>query len=141
MKMLEIEALRDRPSYMLSGGEKKRVALGSVLTMNPQVLLLDEPTNGLDPRTQCFLSELIFELSESGKTIFISTHDLTLVDEFQPTVAVISEDHTIEKVGPADEILRDEDLLLKVNLIHEHMHYHGQQAHTHRHSHYVYHKH
>jgi cobalt/nickel transport system ATP-binding protein len=141
MKMLEIEGLGNRPSYMLSGGEKKRVAIGSVLTMNPQVLLLDEPTNGLDPRTQCFLSELIFELNEAGKTIFIGTHDLTLVDEFQPTVAVLSEEHNIEKVGSADEILQDEDLLLKVNLIHEHMHYHGRTAHTHRHSHYVYHKH
>jgi cobalt/nickel transport system ATP-binding protein len=141
MRMLDIEELKERPSYMLSGGEKKRVAIGSVLTMNPQVLLLDEPTNGLDPRTQCFLWELILELCEAGKTIFISTHDLTLVNEFQPTVAVISEEHRIEKIGSADEILQDDDLLLKVNLIHEHMHYHGQTAHTHRHSHYVYHRH
>lgn len=141
MQMLNIEDLKERPSYMLSGGEKKRVAIGSVLTMNPQVLLLDEPTNGLDPRTQCFLTELIFELNEAGKTIFISTHDLSLVDEFQSTVAVLSEEHRIEKIGAAEEILNDEDLLLKVNLIHEHMHYHGQAVHTHRHSHYVYHKH
>ena len=141
MKMLNIEGLKDRPSYMLSGGEKKRVAIGSVLTMNPEVLLIDEPTNGLDPRTQCFLTELIFDLNEAGKTIFISTHDLSLVDEFQPTVAVLSEEHGVEKVGSSDEVLQDEDLLLKVNLIHEHMHYHGQTAHTHRHSHYIYHKH
>jgi cobalt/nickel transport system ATP-binding protein len=141
MKMLNIEGLEDRPSYMLSGGEKKRVAIGSVLTMNPQVLLLDEPTNGLDPKTESFLTELIFELNGAGKTIFISTHDLTLVDEFQPTVAVLSEEHRIEKIGAAEEIIKDEDLLLKVNLIHEHMHYHGQKIHTHRHSHYVYHKH
>ncbi len=141
MKMLDIEALKERPPYMLSGGEKKRVAIGSVLTMNPQVLLLDEPLNGLDPRTQCFLTELILSLNEAGKTIFISTHDLTLVSEFQPTVAVISEEHTIEKVGSADEILQDQDLLLKVNLIHEHMHYHGPTAHSHRHSHYIYHGH
>jgi len=141
MKMLGIEGLRDRPCYMLSGGEKKRVALGSVLTMNPQVLLLDEPAGGLDPRTQCFLAELIFELSEAGKTILISTHDLTLVNEFQPTVAVLSEEHRIETIGSAEEVLQDEDLLLKVNLIHEHMHYHGKTAHTHRHSHYVYHRH
>ena len=60
MQILNIENLKDRPSYMLSGGEKKRVAIGSVLTMNPEVLLLDEPTNGLDPRTQCFLVELMF---------------------------------------------------------------------------------
>lgn len=109
--------------------------------MNPQVLLFDEPTNGLDPRTQCFLTELILELNEAGKTIVISTHDLSLVDEFKPSVAVLSEEHSIEKIGTAEEILQDEDLLLKVNVIHEHMHYHGQTAHRHRHSHYVYHKH
>jgi cobalt/nickel transport system ATP-binding protein len=141
MKMLNIEGLKDRSSYMLSGGEKKKVAIGSVLTMNPDVLLIDEPTNGLDPRTQCFLTELIFELNEAGRTIFISTHDLSFVDEFQPRVAVLYEEHGVAKVGSAEEILHDEDLLLKVNLIHEHMHYHGQTAHTHRHSHYVYHKH
>jgi cobalt/nickel transport system ATP-binding protein len=141
MKMLGLEGLKDRPSYMLSGGEKKRVAIGSVLTMNPQILLLDEPLSGLDPRTQCLLAELIFELSQAGKTILICTHDLTLVNEFQPTVAVLSEEHSIEKIGSADEVLQDEDLLLKVNLIHEHMHFHGKTAHSHRHSHYVYHRH
>jgi cobalt/nickel transport system ATP-binding protein len=141
MKMLGLEGLKDRPSYMLSGGEKKRVAIGSVLTMNPEILLLDEPSSGLDPRTQCFLAELIFNLSQAGKTILICTHDLTLVNEFQPKVAVLSEEHSIAKIGSADEILQDEELLLKVNLIHEHTHFHGKTAHSHRHSHYVYHKH
>ena len=68
---------------MLSGGEKKRVAIGSVLTMNPEVLLLDEPTSGLDPRTQCFLVELMFVLSKAGKTLEIATHDLSLVEAVQ----------------------------------------------------------
>jgi cobalt/nickel transport system ATP-binding protein len=141
MKMLKIENLKDRPSYMLSGGEKKRVAIGSVLTMNPEVLLLDEPTSGLDPKTQVFLLELILALNEAGKTIVIATHDLSLVDELQSVVAVLSEEHRIEKTGSAEEILKDEDLLLKVNLIHEHVHYHGQTAHKHIHSHYLFHKH
>lgn len=141
MRMLNISGLRDRPSYMLSGGEKKRVAIGAILTMNPEVLLIDEPTNGLDPRTQCFLMELMLGLNEAGKTIVFSTHDLSLVDELQPRVAVLSEGHCLEKTGKAEEILSDEDLLLKVNLIHEHKHYHGQDIHTHRHSHYVYHRH
>ncbi len=122
MDMLGIAGLKDRPPYMLSGGEKKRVALGSVLTMNPEVLLLDEPTVGLDPRTQCLLVELILSLNDSGKTIVIATHDLSLVEELQLRVAVLSEEHRIEAEGSARDILGDEALLLKVNLIHEHLH-------------------
>ncbi|MEW6116047.1 MAG: ABC transporter ATP-binding protein [Nitrospirota bacterium] len=141
MKLLNMEDLKDRPSYMLSGGEKKRVALGSVLTMNPEVLLLDEPTNGLDPRTQCFLMELLVALNEAGKTIVIATHDLSLVDELHARVAVLSEEHRVENIGSAEDILRDNALLLKVNLIHEHVHYHGEMVHKHLHSHYMVHKH
>lgn len=141
MQMLNIEHLKDRPSHMLSGGEKKKVAIGSILTMNPQVLLLDEPTNGLDPKTQSFLMELIFTLNEAGKTLIIGTHDLSLVEELQANVAVLSEEHRLERIGEAREILRDEDLLLKVNLIHEHIHRHGETAHKHIHSHYLFHHH
>ncbi len=141
MNMLNIEGLKDRPSYMLSGGEKKRVAIASVLIMNPEVLLFDEPTNGLDPRTQCFLMELLVALNEAGKTIVIATHDLSLVGELHAKVAVLSEGHRIERTGSSDDILRDEALLLKVNLIHEHIHFHGKTAHTHLHSHYLFHQH
>jgi len=141
MEMLGIENLRDRPSYMLSGGEKKRVSLGSVLTMNPEVLLLDEPTNGLDPKSQCFLIELMLRLNEAGKTIVIATHDLSLVSELDCSVAVLSEEHRVERVGRSDEILADEELLLKVNLVHEHVHTHGDTTHRHIHSHYLFHRH
>ncbi len=141
MQMLRIENLKDRPSYMLSEGEKKKVAIGSVLTMNPQNLLFDEPTNGLDPRTQVFLVELMFALSESGKTIVLATHDLGLVAELGARVVVLSEDHRIEKIGSTDEILGDQDLLLRVNLIHAHAHLHGKTKHTHLHSHYLFHRH
>ena len=141
LRMLDIENLRDRPCYMLSGGEKKKVAIGSILTINPEVLLLDEPTNGLDPKTQCFLIELILALNEAGKTIVIATHDLTLVDEMQARVVVLSEEHRIEKVGNVNEILSDDDLLLRVNLIHEHVHRHSGVVHKHIHSHYLFHRH
>jgi cobalt/nickel transport system ATP-binding protein len=141
MKMLNLENLKDRPSYMLSGGEKKKVAIGSVLTMNPEVLLLDEPTDGLDPKTQCFLIELMLALNEAGKTLVIATHDLSLVDELQANVGILSEEHRLEKTGRADDILKDTDLLLRVNLIHEHMHRHGEISHKHIHSHYLFHRH
>lgn len=141
MQMLNIEQLKDRPSYMLSGGEKKKVAIGAVLTMNPEILLFDEPTNGLDPRTQVFLVELMLALNESGKTIVLATHDLGLVAELGARVVVLSEDHRVEKMGSADEILGDQNLLLRVNLIHEHVHLHGKTKHAHLHSHYLFHRH
>ncbi len=141
MRILNIENLKDRPSTMLSGGEKKRVTIGSVLTMNPEILLLDEPTSGLDPRTQVFLVELMLALSDAGKTLVMATHDLSLVDELHMQVALLSEEHRIVKIASSDEILKDEDLLLNANLIHEHVHYHGQAIHKHRHSHFLFHKH
>lgn len=141
LEMLSIQELAHRPSYMLSGGEKKRVAIGSVLSMNPEVIFFDEPTNGLDPRTQSFLVELLFALHEAGKTIVVATHDLGLVGELNARVAVLSEDHRLERVGHAHEILEDDELLLRVNLVHEHLHRHDGKVHRHLHGHFLFHKH
>jgi cobalt/nickel transport system ATP-binding protein len=141
LSYLGIEYLRDRQVYMLSGGEKKRVAIASVLTMNPEILLVDEPLSSLDPKTQTFFIELLLELNRAGKTIIFTTHQLDLIEHLQPKVAVLSDDHTIRKTGTASEILNDEELLISVNLIHEHIHKHGKEEHRHYHSHYVFHKH
>jgi len=141
LSYLEIESLKDRPIYMLSGGEKKKVAIASVLTMNPDVLLIDEPLASLDPKTQTFFIELLLEINRAGKTIIFTTHHLDLIDHLQPRVAVLTEDHAIQKTGTATEILSDEQLLISVGLIHEHIHKHGTEEHVHYHSHYVFHKH
>ena len=141
LSYLGIKYLKERPVYMLSGGEKKRVAIASVLTMNPEVLLVDEPLSSLDPKTQTFFIELLIELNEAGKTIIFTTHQLDLIEHLQPQVAVLSDEHTIKKNGTASEILDNEELLISVNLIHEHIHKHGKEEHKHYHSHYVFHKH
>jgi cobalt/nickel transport system ATP-binding protein len=141
LKMLGMENTADRPTYMLSGGEKKRVAIGSVLTMNPEVLLLDEPTNGLDPRTVAFLIDLLLSLNEAGKTIIIASHDLSLVADMEMSVALLSESHRVEKIGTSADILADEEMLIRTNLIHEHLHRHGGSLHRHRHSHFSFHGH
>ncbi len=130
-KMLNISELNDRPPYLLSGGEKKRVSIGAVLTTNPEILIIDEPVSGLDPKTRSFFIELIFQLNEAGKTIIIATHHLELVDHLQSRVAVLSEQHTIEKIGSAEEVLKDIDLLIRTNLIHEQLHRHGDNIHKH----------
>ncbi len=133
--------LKERSVYMLSGGEKKKVAIASVLTMNPDVLLVDEPIASLDPKTQSFFIELLIELNRAGKTIIFTTHHLDLIDHLQPRVAVISEDHTILKTGATSEILNDKELLISLNQTHEHFHKHGDDEHKHYHSHYIFHKH
>jgi len=122
MAFLGINHLKDRSVIMLSGGEKKKVAISSVLTMNPEVLLFDEPLSGLDPKTQGFITDLISELSRAGKTIVFTTHQLDLIECLQPHVAVLSEDHTIQKTGTAAEILDDEGLLSSSGLINKHIH-------------------
>jgi len=138
LAMLGIKHLADRSPLHLSGGEKKRVAIASVLAMNPEVLLLDEPTNGLDPRTQRWLVDLVTELTRAGKTIITATHDLSMVDEIASRVVVISEEHRIAADGDPAVILSDLDLLLRANLIserpyaHAHLHY---PWHRHEHSH------
>lgn len=138
IKMLGLEALQNRPPYKLSGGEKKKVAIASVLSINPQVLILDEPTNGLDPRTQTWLVEILVKLHQAGKTIITATHNLDIVQAIADRVVVLGEDHEIAAEGPPEEILRDKDLLLKVNLIGAHYHEHshiGDDGHGHSHFH------
>jgi len=135
MEMLKIENLKDRAPYTLSGGEKKKVAIASVLSINPDVLLLDEPTNGLDPRTQRWLVELLIELRKTGKTIIIATHDLGIVEEVSERAVVFDEGHRIVANDKTKSILDDASLLMRVNLIHEHSHRHSENIHKHRHVH------
>lgn len=132
---LRIDKLLDRPPYTLSGGEKKRVAIASVLTMRPHVLLLDEPTSALDPRSQVWLLEVLEEWRGEGRTVVMATHDLSAAAEAADRIVVLSEDHTIAADGTPDEVLAERELLLSVNLIHEHTHRHATRAHKHAHAH------
>jgi len=138
---LEIGHLRDRAPQTLSAGEQKRVALASLLIVNPSVLLLDEPTAGLDPRSQSLLLELLETLHAGGMTLITATHDLTLVPHLADRALVMSEEHRLVADAPTLHILEDLDLLLSVNLIHAHSHRHGTLVHKHPHQHIVAHEH
>jgi cobalt/nickel transport system ATP-binding protein len=137
LAMLDIAELVDRAPFQLSGGQKKRVAIASVLVMNPEVLLFDEPTAALDPRAQQWLTELIVELNDAGKTIVLATHDLDVLDRIADRCVVFSEQHTVVASGTPHEVLSDRDLLLSVNLVHEHSHPHvsGDRVVVHSHEH------
>ena len=133
LAMLDIARLADRAPYQLSGGEKKRVAIASVLVMNPEVVLFDEPTAALDPRTQQWLINLIGELHDAGKTIVLATHDLDALPALADRCVVLAEDHTVAGEGSPAAVLGDEDLLVGANLVHDHRHRHGAVDHSHRH--------
>ena len=141
LHLLGLSHLRTRPPQRLSSGEKKRVALASLLVMSPSVLLLDEPTAGLDPRSQSVLLELLEELHEAGLTLVTATHDLTLLPHLADRALVLSEEHRLVADAPAGEVLANTDLLLSVNLIHAHRHRHGEVLHEHPHLHITGHEH
>ncbi len=140
---LRIEKLRDRAPHRLSGGEKRRVALASVLSLGPSVWLLDEPTTGLDPRSQSWLVDFIVEQGQAGHTVVTATHDLTIIDSIADRVLVFNEEHRLVGEGPPAEILANHQLLLACNLIHAHRHHHPDAPgeHTHEHFHLPQHEH
>jgi cobalt/nickel transport system ATP-binding protein len=141
LDLMSISALRRRSPQSLSAGEKKKVALASLLVLSPSVLLLDEPTAGLDPRSQGSLLELLDELHGAGLTTVTATHDLELVPHLADRAIVLGEDHRVAADRPVRDVLADTDLLVRVNLIHAHRHRHGALVHSHPHRHTVMHEH
>ncbi len=107
---LTVVNMRDysgRVSHHLSTGEKKRIAIATVLSMNPEVLVLDEPTAGLDPRAR---RSFIHLLDELPMTMLVSTHDLHLVAEILPRMIIMDEGRIVAD-GSTDELMEDEALL------------------------------
>lgn len=108
-----MDAYADRVSYHLSIGEKKRVALATILSMEPQILLLDEPSAGLDPRARRELIGLLATFAE--RAMLISTHDMRLARDLCQRVVVL-DGGRIAADGPADTILYDAALMARHGL-------------------------
>jgi cobalt/nickel transport system ATP-binding protein len=104
--------LRDKPPYHLSGGEKKRVAIATVLSMSPDILVMDEPTAGLDPFARRRLMGL---LTEFRHTKIFTSHDLDMVLELCERTILLREG-TVAADGPTRDIFRDEALLASCRL-------------------------
>ena len=134
LDLMGISQLRERPPYRLSGGEKKRVALASVIVLEPDVLLLDEPTATLDPRSQSQIIDLIQQWKGSSKTIITATHQLEIVEDIADRVVVLEEGKVLAS-GMPTEVLSNHELLLRANLVHPHRHSHGSVTHSHPHIH------
>lgn len=134
---LEITHLKDRSPHQLSMGEKKRVAVASVLVLDPEILLLDEPTAALDPKSQGRMIDLLAGFEGSGKTIVAATHDLDHLEDIADECCVLLDGTAIAE-GKPKEILADSDLLERAGLVHRHHHARGRggaRDFPHRHSH------
>jgi len=134
-QILNLTDLLDRQPHQLSVGEKRKVALASVLAISPQILILDEPTAGLDPLTTRQIIDLLMRASAEGKTIITSTHDLHIIEEISDTVFVFNADKRLAAFGETKNILGDSILLQENNLAHIHTHRHNDGIHLHAHEH------
>ncbi|WP_268642326.1 energy-coupling factor ABC transporter ATP-binding protein [Nocardiopsis sp. EMB25] len=111
---LGITGLADRPTHLLSYGQRKRVVLAGAMAMRPDVLILDEPTAGLDPAGVAELVSTLDGLRARGATLVVSTHDVDLVHGWAERALVL--DRTVLAEGPAGEVLGDTALLARARL-------------------------
>jgi cobalt/nickel transport system ATP-binding protein len=105
-----IEHLKERPPHRLSFGEKKKVSLATALVLKPELLILDEPTANLDLVSRRGLIETLNELSRTGTTIIVSTHDAEAIPEIADRVIVISHGNKLCE-GITSDVLQDKKML------------------------------
>jgi cobalt/nickel transport system ATP-binding protein len=137
LEQMGIAHLRDRAPHRLSGGEKKRVALASVLVLDPEVLLLDEPSAALDPGSQAQIVDFLVSCGNKSKTVITATHDLDTLEDIADRCYVF-ENGGIAREGTPLAVLHDVALLERTKLVRPHHHVHGEgiaQPHPHLHRH------
>ena len=116
VNLLGLAEYRQTSPFMLSGGERKRVALASVLAWNPDVVILDEPTIGQDYQQKEKLRQFIVQLNSQGKTVVIVTHDVEFVADCNPRVVLMAEGKIVGE-GDAKQILTDSKIVTKASIV------------------------
>ncbi len=137
LEVMKISHLKNRSPHHLSTGEKKRVALASVLVLDPDVLLLDEPTTTLDPKSASQVIDFLIGLRGGDKTVVTTTHDLDIVEDIADQCFVFQAGRVVAG-GTPTEILGNTSLIEQTNLVHVHRHVHPSgeiHSHPHLHSH------
>jgi len=115
LHILDLERYANSSPFVLSGGERKRVALAAILVWDPRHVIMDEPTIGQDYLQKERLRNFIMQLVSQGKTIIIVTHDVEFVAECKPRIILLSHGQVIGD-GPATRILTDPALVEKASL-------------------------
>jgi len=128
LESMGISHLRDRAPHRLSGGEKKRVALASVLITDPEVLLLDEPGAALDPLSRSQVVDLLVSWKNGSKTVITATHDLDTLEDIADRCYVFQAG-LIAGEGTPLQVLHDVALLERTSLVRMHQHAHDADSH------------
>lgn len=115
IERMEITPFKDRPTYALSGGQKKQVSIADILVMHPEVIILDEPTGALDPKHTKLVNDWIDRLSSEGITILQATHDIDYACAWADEI-VLMKDGKVLKQGTPQEICADKETLSLTNL-------------------------
>ncbi|MCK4424102.1 ATP-binding cassette domain-containing protein [Candidatus Bathyarchaeota archaeon] len=116
LNLLGLTQYKKNSPFMLSGGERKRVALASVLAWNPRILILDEPTIGQDHQQKEKLLQFILQMKTQRKTIIIVTHDVEFVAECDPRVLLMHQGKIVAD-GEARKVLTNPEILLHASII------------------------
>ncbi len=116
LNLLGLTQYRKTSPFMLSGGERKRVALASVLAWNPKILILDEPTIGQDYQQKEKLRQFILQMKAQRKTIIIVTHDVEFVAECNPRVLLMLEGKIVAD-GEARKVLTNLEILTQASIV------------------------
>ena len=116
LNLLSLTQYRKTSPFLLSGGERKRVALASVLAWNPETLILDEPTIGQDHQQKEKLRQFILQMQTQGKTVVIVTHDVEFVAECNPRV-LLMKDAKVVADGEGREILTAPEVLAQSSIV------------------------
>ena len=111
-----IRRLVNRLPQNMSGGEKKMVAIASMLAENPEVMIFDEPTNDLDLESQNWLVSALRQMNDAGKTVITATHSLETARELADRVWIFGENHRLIADGRT-EILNDSDILAEAGIL------------------------
>ena len=116
LNLLDVTQYRKKSPFMLSGGERKRVALASILAWNPTVIILDEPTIGQDHQQKEKLRQFIVQLNTQKRTVIVVSHDIEFVAECNPRVLLMTEGKIVAE-GLAENILTNSKLLQQASVV------------------------
>ena len=116
LKIVGLEGYEDEDPFFLGKGERQKIAVASILAMNPEVLIVDEPTTGMDWKTSISMMRLLKNLNEMGHTIIFITHDMDIVAEYAKRIIVLKEGEILID-GPTREVFTKMDLLRKAFLL------------------------